>query len=99
MATNPWDAEGYFSVTAASFRDGMLQLTFANGSAVEVSPEKVLPKSAEEVRWSDMRINEFGWLVIPTLRGEVELAGDVVRINTDDAYYAHLKKIGAAERL
>src|SRR5438105_165688 len=89
MTKRAWDTEDYFSIAAASFRDGLLRLTFADGSTVEISPATVLPKNVEGPCWSDMRINDFRWLVIPIAQGEVELAGDVVRINTDNAYHAH----------
>lgn len=94
---HPWDKREYMRITEASYDGELLHVTFADGDEVAVLPQKLYMDTDAELCWHELRIHEFGWLRVPSAAGEIDIASDVVRLNTDDAYYEHMKAIGGAE--
>jgi transcriptional regulator with XRE-family HTH domain/Zn-dependent peptidase ImmA (M78 family) len=100
-ATQRWDDSSYQRITTVAFKDGTLKVTFDNGETVEVDAQSLLPPSAVQPRWEELKHDAFE-LCVPTKDRMVEIPSSRIRVLTDEDYSAHLadaaeeqaKKIG-----
>lgn len=92
----PWFTDEYCRIERCSFDQDtdILSVTFADGDVAEVNPRSLVPESLREVDWWRVAWNE-GELVVPYADGWYEVPWDVVRMQTDSAFDAHMTRRGS----
>lgn len=68
-----------------------LTVAFADGDVVSLDPSLLLPQRLEDVDWWRVAFNDHE-LVVPHAAGWFEIPWDVVRMQTDAAFDAHMTR-------
>ena len=87
-----WDRFEYSCIRSASYREGSLAISFADGTEAVADVAGLLPSRFQRPRWEEMSFSQHE-VVVPTDDGEIEIPFDVIRRATDPEYAAHWKAI------
>jgi hypothetical protein len=92
-----WHTNEYCTIVSAKYdsRNGLLAVSFANGDAVQLDPAPLVPPTLEDVDWWRVASNDHE-LVVPHAQGWFEIPWDVVRMQTDAEFDAHMTRPGRA---
>src|SRR5437870_1174970 len=90
---NRWDSNSYAELQVVRYDEDseLLTVSFADGDVVTLDPSQLVPSNLVDVDWWRVAANRYE-VVVPHANGWFEIPWDVIRVNTDSDFDAHLRK-------
>lgn len=91
-----WERRDYQTITGVGFKDGTLEVHFADGAEATVAADRFVRTPLSRARWSEVRHTAHD-IVVPAPEGEVEISWMDVRAQSDPSFANYLMQTADEE--